>query len=316
MEKKDFVMPRKVECEKETLRDNYGKFIIQPLERGYGVTLGNSLRRVLISSLPGAAVSTIKIEGVLHEFSNIAGVLEDVPQIILNIKKIVLKLHSSGPKTIKLEAKKSGEITAKEIIKDESVEILNPDLYLATLSSKAKLFMEMEVCEGRGYVSAEMNKKESKDIGVIEIDSIFTPVRRVNYQIENVRVKQMTNYDRLILEIWTDKTISPENALKEGAGILRTHLDIFVNYGHKIEEDVEEEHTQPLEELDKPISDLELTVRSSRCLEAAHINTIGELVAKTEEEMLEYRNFGKKSLSEIGEVLGKMGLGLKKSDDR
>ncbi|MCD6093482.1 MAG: DNA-directed RNA polymerase subunit alpha [Candidatus Omnitrophica bacterium] len=305
-------MPGKVECEKETLSESYGKFIVQPLERGYGVTLGNSLRRVLISSLTGAAVNRIKIEGVLHEFSTIPGVLEDVPQIILNIKKLVLRLHSSEPKTIRIEAKKKGEVTAKDIITDEAVEILNPELYIATLSSKGKLFMEMEVCSGRGYLPAEMKRSEDKSIGVIEIDSIFTPVRKVNYQVENARVQQMTNYDRLILEIWTNRAISPEEALIEGAKILKKHLDIFVNYGQEVEEEAKKEQLELQEEFDRPISDLELSVRSSRCLQAAHIKTIGDLVKKTEEEMLGYKNFGKKSLLEIKEVLGKMGLSLKK----
>lgn len=308
---KNFVMPRKVECEKKTLTDSYGKFIVQPLERGYGVTLGNSLRRVLISSLPGAAVSRIKIEGALHEFSTIPGILEDVPQIILNIKKLVLRLHSPGPKTIRIETKKGGEVTAKDIISDENVEILNPELYIATLSSKGKLFMEMEVCSGRGYLPAEMNGKEDKAAGVIEIDSIFTPVRKVNYQVENARVKQMTNYDRLILEIWTDQTISPEQALIEGTKILKRHLDIFANYGQEVEEERKEEQLELREEFDKPISDLELSVRSLRCLKAAHINTIGDLVAKTEDEILKYKNFGKKSLLEIKEILGKMGMSLR-----
>ena len=309
---KNFVMPRKVECEEKTLTDSYGKFIVQPLERGYGVTLGNSLRRVLISSLPGAAVSRIKIEGALHEFSTIPGILEDVPQIILNIKKLVLRLHSSGPKTIKIETKKKGEVTAKNIISDETVEILNPELYIATLSSNGKLFMEMEVCSGRGYLPAEMNGKEDKPVGVIEIDSIFTPVRKVNYRVENARVKQMTNYDRLILEIWTDRTISPEQAIIEGTKILKRHLDIFANYGQEVEEETKEEQLELHEEFNKPISDLELSVRSSRCLKAARINTIGDLVAKTEDEMLKYKNFGKKSLLEIKEILGKMGLILRK----
>ncbi|OQX53002.1 MAG: DNA-directed RNA polymerase subunit alpha [Candidatus Omnitrophica bacterium 4484_213] len=309
---KNFVMPGKVECEKETLSESYGKFIVQPLERGYGVTLGNSLRRVLISSLTGAAVNRIKIEGVLHEFSTIPGVLEDVPQIILNIKKLVLRLHSSERKTIRIEAKKRGEVTAKDIIADEAVEILNPELYIATLSSKGKLFVEMEVCSGRGYLPAEMKRSEDKSIGLIEIDSIFTPVRKVNYQVENARVQQMTNYDRLILEIWTNRAISPEEALIEGAKILKKHLDIFVNYGQEVEEEVKKEQLELQEEFDRPISDLELSVRSSRCLQAAHIKTIGDLIKKTEEEMLRYKNFGKKSLLEIKEVLGKMGLSLKK----
>ncbi|RKY39714.1 MAG: DNA-directed RNA polymerase subunit alpha [Candidatus Omnitrophota bacterium] len=318
MEKREFVMPEKVECDKESLTDSYGKFIIQPLERGYGLTLGNALRRVLISSLEGAAVNRIKIEGVFHEFSTIPGVLEDVPQIILNLKKMVLRLHSSEPKTVRIEAKKKGEIRAKDIIKDESVEILNPDLYIATVSSeKGKLIMEIEVCSGRGYLPAEMKKEKEKPIGVIDVDSVFTPVRKVNYQVENTRVKQMTNYDRLILEIWTNRAISPEKALIEGARILQRHLEIFVNYGEEKGEEKKEEKEKGLEEqLNRPITDIELSVRSARCLEAANINTIGDLVTKTEEEMLEYKNFGKRSLSEIKEALGKMGLslGMKKED--
>ncbi|RLG31655.1 DNA-directed RNA polymerase subunit alpha [Methanosarcinales archaeon] len=313
MEKKDrdFVMPHKVECDEESLTDSYGKFIVQPLERGYGITLGNSLRRILLSSLPGAAVRNIKIQGVLHEFSTIPGVLEDVSEIIMNIKKLILKLHSSQPRTIKIEVKKEGKVTARNIIKDEFVEILNPDLHIATLSSKAEFNLEMEVLKGRGYLPAEQNKKENKTIGIIEIDSIFTPVRKVNYRVENARVKQITNYDKLILEIWTNSAISAEEALIQGAKIFQKHLDIFVNYGQETEEEKEEEHLEHLEEeLSKPISDLELSVRSSRCLEGAGINTIGDLVKKTEDEMLRYKNFGKKSFAEIKEVLQKMGLSL------
>ena len=229
----------------------------------------------------------------------------------MNIKKLILKLHSSQPRTIKIEVKKEGKVTARNIIKDEFVEILNPDLYIATLSSKAEFNLEMEVLKGRGYLPAEQNKKENKTIGIIEIDSIFTPVRKVNYRVENARVKQITNYDKLILEIWTNSAISAEEALIQGAKIFQKHLDIFVNYGQETEEEKEEEHLEHLEEeLSKPISDLELSVRSSRCLEGAGINTIGDLVKKTEDEMLRYKNFGKKSFAEIKEVLQKMGLSL------
>ncbi len=314
---RDFQMPKRLECEESSYSDTYGKFIAEPFERGYGVTIGNSLRRLLISSIEGTAVTSIKIDGVLHEFSTIPGVVEDTPQIILNIKKLVLKSHSRSPKVLHLKAERKGEVTAGDIITDETIEILNPDLHIATLTEKTKLRIEMETSKGRGYVPAERNKKESQVIGAIAVDSVFAPVKNVNFYIENTRVGQITEYDKLILEIWTNGSITSKDALLYASHILRKHLDIFVNYGKLPEEEEPEEteeNTQLYEKLKQPISELELSVRSANCLREAKIKTIGELVKKTEMEMLKYRNFGKKSLSEINEILHPLGLSLGMKD--
>jgi len=309
---RDFQMPKRLECEESSYSDTYGKFIAEPFERGYGVTIGNSLRRVLISSIEGSAVTSIKIDGVLHEFSTIPGVIEDTPQIILNIKKLILKSLSRSPKVIHLKVERKGPVTAKDIITDDTLEILNSDLHIATLTEKTKLHIEMEVGKGRGYVPAERNKKEGQPIGVIAIDSVFTPVKNINFYTENTRVGQITEYDRLILEIWTNGSITPKDSLLYASHILRKHLDIFVDYGKLPEEEPEEreEDLQIYEKLNQPISELELSVRSANCLKEASIKTIGDLVKKTEMEMLKYRNFGKKSLSEINEILKSMGLSL------
>lgn len=309
---RDFQMPKRLECEESSYSDTYGKFIAEPFERGYGVTVGNSLRRVLISSIEGSAVTSIKIDGVLHEFSTIPGVVEDTPQIILNIKKLILKSFSHSPKVIRLKVERKGAVSARDIIIDDTLEILNPDLHIATLTEKTKLHIEMEVGKGRGYVPAEKNKKEGQPIGVIAIDSVFTPVKNVNFHTENTRVGQITEYDRLILEIWTNGSVTPKDSLLYASHILRKHLDIFVNYGKLPEEEPEEreEDLQVYEKLKQPISELELSVRSANCLREAKIKTIGDLVKKTEMEMLKYRNFGKKSLSEISEILKSMGLSL------
>lgn len=310
---RDFQMPKRLECEESSYSDTYGKFIAEPFERGYGVTIGNSLRRILISSIEGAAVTSIKIAGVLHEFSTIPGVVEDTPQIILNIKKLILKSLSRSPKVIHLKVERKGEVTARDIITDDTVEILNPDLYIATLTEKTKLHIEMEIGKGRGYVPAEKNKKEGHGIGVIAIDSVFTPVKNVNFYTENTRVGQITEYDRLILEISTNGSVVPKDALLYASHILKKHLDIFVNYGKLPEEEEPEETEEDLriyEKLKQPISELELSVRSANCLREAKIKTIGDLVKKTEMEMLKYRNFGKKSLSEINEILKSIGLSL------
>ena len=310
---RSFEMPKKLECDESTYNDSYGKFIAEPFERGYGITVGNSLRRVLISSIEGSAVTSVKIEGVLHEFSAIPGIVEDVPETILNIKKLVLRSHTKNPKTIFIKAEKKGEVKAQDIITDETIEIINPGLHIATLSKNTKFFVEMEVGRGRGYVPAEKNKKESHGIGVIPVDSIFTPLTKVNFHVENTRVGQMTDYDRLILEVWTNKSITPKDALLYAANIMQRHLEIFVNYG-KLPEEEEIEETEKdhelYEKLRQPISELELSVRSANCLEEAKIKTIGELVQKTEMEMLKYRNFGKKSLAEINNILVPMGLSL------
>lgn len=310
---KDFEMPKKLVCDESTYTDSYGKFIAEPFERGYGTTLGNALRRILLSSIEGSAVTSVKIDGIQHEFSTIPGVVEDVTEIILNIKKLILSSHSRQPKVIEIKAEKKGEVKAKDIIHDDTIEILNPELLIATLTKNTKFHVEMEVGRGRGYYPAERNKKEGQPIGVIPIDSIFTPVTKVNFQVENTRVGQITDYDKLILEIWTNASVSPKDALLHAAHILQKHLDIFVIFG-KLPEEEEEEEIKVDEELYSklrmPVSDLELSVRSANCLKEAKIRTIGELVQKTEAELLKYRNFGKKSLAEIQEIIKGMGLSL------
>jgi len=313
---RDFQLPKRLECDESTYTNTYGKFSAAPFERGYGVTLGNSLRRVLLSSIEGSAVSSVKIPGIQHEFSTIAGILEDVPEIILNIKSLVLNSHSKIPKTIYIKADAKGEIKAKNIKVDETIEIINPDLHIATLTKDTKFNVEMEVSKGRGYVPAELNKKEDKTIGVIPIDSIFTPIKKVNFSVENTRVGQRTDYDKLILEIWTNGAITPKDALLYASNILQRHLDIFVNFGQLPEDVAEEEPEMSKEEmalyekLRLPISELELSVRSSNCLREANIKTIADLVKRTEDEMLSFKNFGKKSLTEIKELLMGMGLTL------
>jgi len=313
---RDFQLPKRLECDEASYTDTYGKFSAAPFERGYGVTLGNSLRRVLFSSIEGSAVTAIKIAGVQHEFSAIPGVLEDVPEITLNIKSLVLNSHSKIPKTIYIKKDTRGEIKAKDINVDETIEIVNPNLHIATLNKDTKFAMELEVARGRGYVTAELNKKEDRAAGVIPIDSIFTPITKVNFYVENTRVGQRTDYDKLIMEIWTNGSISPKDALLYASNILQRHLDIFVNFG-QLPEDVSEEEPEMskeenalYEKLRLPISELELSVRSSNCLREANIKTIAELVKKAEDEMLGFKNFGKKSLNEIKELLTSMGLTL------
>ncbi|MEE9499984.1 MAG: DNA-directed RNA polymerase subunit alpha [Candidatus Omnitrophota bacterium] len=311
---RNFEMPKKLVCEESTFTPTYGKFIAEPFERGYGMTVGNSLRRVLISSIEGTAVTSVKIAGVSHEFSTIKGVVEDTPQIILNIKKLILKSHFKKPKPMFLKVAKKGEVKAKDFKVDETVQILNPNLHIATLTKKTKLEMELEVSRGRGYVLAEKNKKESQPIGVIAIDSVFSPVKRINFTVENTRVGQITDFDRLLLEIWTNGSIDPKEAMLYASNILQRHLDIFVELGQLPEEITEEEESKEekeiIEKLNMPITELELSVRSSNCLREAKIKTIGDLVKKAEVEMLKYRNFGKKSLSEINKILADMGLRL------
>jgi len=312
---RDFQLPKRLECDESTYTNTYGKFSAAPFERGYGVTLGNSLRRVLLSSIEGSSVTSVKIQGVQHEFSTIPGVLEDIPEIILNIKSLVLNSRSKIPKTIYIKKNTKGEVKAKNIEVDETIEIINPDLHIATLTKDAKLNMEMEVARGRGYVPSELNKKEGLPIGVIPIDSIFTPVKKVNFYVENTRVGQRTDYDKIILEIWTNGAISPKDALLYASNILQRHLDIFVNFG-QLPEDIEEEPEMTKEEvtlyekLRLPISELEISVRSSNCLREANIKTIADLVKRTEDAMLDFKNFGKKSLVEIKELLAGMGLTL------
>lgn len=311
---RNFEMPKKLVCEEATFKPTYGKFVAEPFERGYGMTVGNSLRRVLISSIEGTAPTSVKIAGVAHEFSTIKGIVEDVPQIILNLKKLILKSHFKNPKPMFLKVDKKGAVTAKDFKTDETVEILNPDLHIATLTKKTKLEMQLEVSRGRGYVPAERNKKENSPIGVMPLDAVFSPVKRVNCSVVNTRVGQITDYDKLILEICTNGSIDPKEALLYASNILQRHLDIFVEFGELPEEITEEEESKEekeiQEKLNMPITELELSVRSSNCLREAKIKTIGDLVKKTEMEMLKYRNFGKKSLTEINKILVEMGLQL------
>lgn len=311
----DFQLPKRLECDESSYTNTYGKFIASPFERGYGVTLGNSLRRVLLSSIEGSAITGVKISGVQHEFSSVPGVLEDTTEIILNLKNLVLNSRSKIPKTIYIKKDGKGEITAKDIQSDETVEVINPDLYIATVTKDIKFQMEMEVARGRGYVPSELNKKDEAVAGMIPVDSIFTPVKRVNFHVENTRVGQRTDYDKLILEVITNGSITPKDALLYASNILQRHLDIFVNFG-QLPEELEEEPEMTKEEvalyekLRLPISELELSVRSSNCLREANIRSIAELVKKSEDEMLGFKNFGKKSLTEIKELLAGMGLSL------
>ncbi|MGE3153165.1 MAG: DNA-directed RNA polymerase subunit alpha [Nitrospiraceae bacterium] len=311
---KDFQIPLRVEVDKDTLSPVYGKFMAEAFERGFGTTVGNALRRVLLSSLTGAAVTSVRIESVLHEFSTIPGVTEDVTTILLNIKSLRLALQGEKPKTIRLRKKGPGEAKGVDIVHDGDLTVLTPELHIATLDKDATIDIEMVVKHGRGYVPAERNKEEGLPIGVIAVDSIFSPVKRVNFQVENARVGRMTDYDKLTLEIWTDGTISPRDALSTAAAILRDHLDIFVSPEDRLEAKPEagaEEQLQAVNRnLYRNVSELELSVRAANCLKNANIKTIADLVQKTELEMLKTKNFGKKSLNEIKEILTEMGLGL------
>ncbi|GLY12760.1 DNA-directed RNA polymerase subunit alpha [Bacillus badius] len=295
----------------------HGKFVVEPLERGYGTTLGNSLRRILLSSLPGAAVTSIQIDGVLHEFSTIEGVVEDVTSIILNIKKLALKIYSDEEKTLEIDVQGSGVVTAADITHDSDVEILNPDLHIATLGENAHFRMRLTAQRGRGYNPADQNKKEDHPIGVIPVDSIYTPVARVNYQVESTRVGQLTNYDKLSLDVWTDGSIGPKEAISLGAKILTEHLNIFVGLtdeAQNAEIMVEKEEDQKEKVLEMTIEELDLSVRSYNCLKRAGINTVQELANKSEEDMMKVRNLGRKSLEEVKAKLDELGLGLKKED--
>ena len=311
---RDFVMPKKLVAEESSLTETYGKFIAEPFERGFGTTIGNSLRRVLISAIEGAAVTSIKIDGVLHEFSTIPGVQEDVTQLILNIKQLVLRSHTRQPKTIVIEREKKGAVTAADIQTDDTVEVINQDLHLCTLTKQAPFRMELEVGRGRGYAPADLHRKEGQVIGLIPIDALFSPVKRVNCTVEETRVGQITDYDRLILEIWTNGALAPKDVLLHASNILQRHLDLFVAFG-ELPPEPEDEEAAPisdelLEKLRTPIGELELSVRSANCLREAQIRTIGDLVEKSSQELLKFRNFGKKSLAEIEELLGGMGLSL------
>lgn len=295
----------------------YGKFVIEPLERGYGTTLGNSLRRILLSSLPGAAVTSIQIDGVLHEFSTVEGVEEDVASIILNIKKLALKIYSDEEKVIEIDVKGDGTVTAADITHDSDVEILNPDLYIATIAKNGHLRMRMYANRGRGYARADQNKREDLPIGVIPIDSIYTPVSRVNFQVENTRVGQLAHFDKLSLDVWTDGSIGPKEAIALGARIFTEHLNIFVGLtdeAQTAEIMVEKEEDQKEKVLEMTIEELDLSVRSYNCLKRAGINTVHELASKSEDDMMKVRNLGRKSLEEVKVKLEDLGLGLRKED--
>lgn len=307
-----------IECVDSKEDKNYGKFIVEPLERGYGTTLGNSLRRILLSSLPGAAVTSVKIDGILHEFSTIPGVKEDVTDIILNLKKLAIRLNNENTKRVLINAVGPKEVTAADIIADSDLEIFNPDLHIATLEENATLVMEINIARGRGYVSADQNKTEYTPIAVIPVDSIYTPVRKVNFTVENTRVGQVTDYDRLILEIWTDGSIRPEEGVSIGAKIMQEHLKLFIDLTDSmdsVEIMVEKEEDQKEKALEMTIEELELSVRSFNCLKRASINTVEELTHRTEDDMMKVRNLGKKSLDEVKHKLEELGLGLKPSDE-
>ncbi|NLU50793.1 MAG: DNA-directed RNA polymerase subunit alpha [Syntrophomonadaceae bacterium] len=308
----------RIECVEKSTDNSYGKFVVEPLVRGFGTTLGNSLRRVLLSSLPGAAIDSIKIDGVLHEFSTIPGVIEDTTEIILNLKQLVLKYESDQPKILRLEQQGPKEVTAADIARDAEVEILNPDLHIATLNDEGRLVMEMSVKRGRGYVSADQKKKDENVIGLIPIDSIFTPVKKVNFTVENARVGRYTDYDRLMLEIWTNSSITPEEAVSLSAQILIEYLKLFTEINDtfaEVEILVEKEEEKKNKVLDMSIEELELSVRASNGLKRANINTVGDLVEKTREEMGKIRNLGQKSLDEIERKLKELGLSFKKPEE-
>ena len=308
----------RIECVEMAEDYSYGKFVVEPLERGYGITLGNSLRRVLLSSLPGASVNSIKIDGVLHEFSTIPGVIEDVTEIILNIKELALKVHSEGSKVIYIDYEGDGEIKAGDIKTDADVEVLNPDLHIATISGNNRLYMELMVDTGRGYVPAERNKQQNQPIGIIPIDSIYTPINKVNYTVENTRVGQVTDFDKLTIELWSNGSIQPDEAVSLGAKILSEHLSLFINltdHAKDAEIMVEKEETKKEKVLEMTIEELDLSVRSYNCLKRAAIHTVEDLINKTEEDMMKVRNLGRKSLEEVVQKMEALGLSLAPSEE-
>ena len=311
MKWKNLTMPKQVQPDAGN-SDHYGKFTIEPLERGFGLTLGNALRRVLLSSLQGGAITAVRIDGVLHEFSTLPGVIEDVTEIILNLKQVRLKLLGDGPRKGTFEMRGKGEVRAGNLQVDAEVAVLNPDLHIATLNKDGDLRMEVEIDGGRGYYSADQHSQTERPIGVIPIDSLFSPVLKVNYNVETTRLGQRIDYDKLTMEVWTDASILPSDAVAVAAKILRDHFNLFIHFEEPIEEEVEEEVNEDILRirrlLEKSVEELELSVRSSNCLRAAEIKSIGDLVQKSEGEMLKYRNFGRKSLKEIQDILGEMGL--------
>jgi DNA-directed RNA polymerase subunit alpha len=311
---KGFQRPKRLEFERETLTDRFGRFYAQPFERGFGTTIGNALRRVLLSSIDGTAVTAVKIDGVLHEFSPIPGVVEDATDIILNLKQIPLKMHVDTTKTLYLRVDKAGEVKARDIEADGDVEILEPDAHIATVAEGGKLHMEMRIKRGRGYVAADKNFDEDLGIGWIPIDSVHSPVKKVNYLVEAARIGQATDFDKLTVDVWTNGSVTPRDAVSLSAKLIRDHLNIFINLedaGDLQQDQAAEQGGRPLNEnLDKSVEELELSVRSYNCLKNANIRTIRELVQKTEGEMLKTKNFGRKSLNEIKEILTGMGLSL------
>lgn len=310
---RDLIKPKRLQIESDTLTDTYGKFYAEPFERGFGTTLGNSLRRVLLSSLQGAAIASVRIKGVLHEFSTIPGVTEDVTDVILNLKGVLLKLHGQESRNIRIVKKGAGVITAGDIITDSQVEVLNPEHHIATCSKEADLEMDMVVTMGKGYVPAERNRDEKAPVGTIPIDSIFSPIQKVNFNVTNARVGQITNYDKLNLEVFTDGSVRPDDAVAYAAKILKEQLQIFINFDENIEpsEEAAGEETRKINEnLYRSVDELELSVRSANCLKNANIRLIGDLVQRSEAEMLKTQNFGRKSLNEIKDILAEMGLTL------
>jgi DNA-directed RNA polymerase subunit alpha len=311
---RDLIRPKKLQAETESLKNNYGKFYAEPFERGFGTTLGNSLRRVLLSSLQGAAITSVRIKGVLHEFSSIPGVTEDVTDIILNLKGVRLKMHGNEPRFIRVLHKGEGVVKARDIVTDPNVEILNPDHHIATCSKDANLEMEMVAKMGKGYVPADRNRDEKAPVGTIPIDAIFSPINKVNFTVTNARVGQITDYDKLTLEVWTDGSVKPDDAVAYAAKIFKEQLTIFINFDEEAEileeSEPEEEREKFNENLYRSVDELELSVRSANCLKNAGIKLIGELVSRSEAEMLKTQNFGRKSLNEIKDILGEMGLSL------
>ncbi|HXG64965.1 MAG TPA: DNA-directed RNA polymerase subunit alpha [Blastocatellia bacterium] len=314
-----FQKPKRLASEGETLTPRYGKFYAQPFERGFGTTIGNCLRRALLSSVEGAAITAVKIEGVMHEFSSIPGVVEDATDIILNLKRIPFKLHGAGPKTLRVERRIAGEMLSGEIETDADVEILDPNIHIATVSEGGSLTIEMRLKRGRGYVSAERNYDEDLPVGYILVDSVHSPVKKVNYSVESARLGQDTDYDKLTLEVWTNGSVKPENAVGLAAKLIKDHMQIFINFEEEPElaeaESQEAGKTSYSDYLDRSVDELELSVRSYNCLKNADIRTIRELIQKTEPEMLKTKNFGRKSLNEIKEILHSMGLRLGMSFD-
>jgi DNA-directed RNA polymerase subunit alpha len=310
---RELIHPRTLEVERESLTQTYGKFICEPLERGFGLTLGNALRRVLLSSLQGAAVTSVRLDGALHEFTSLPDVVEDVTDIVLNLKEVLIRMADPKPKTLRLDKEGEGEVTASDITLVDGVEILNPDHHIATLSRGGKLHMELTVAIGRGYVPAERNKPATMPVGEVPIDALFSPIKKVNYIVTHARVGQQTDYDKLTLEVWTDGSVRPEDAVAYAAKILKDQLTIFINFEEQAEappSQVSEEQEKLNENLWRSVDELELSVRSANCLQNAGIKLIGELVQKSEAEMLKTKNFGRKSLKEIKEILAEMGLSL------